>query len=146
MRLWHIDLIPYLPNTQLIAQWRELNCIYKEQNKHILINYIYDYSKDYLYNYSKKVMWEMGQRGIEIKSYQNFKDYFLNNKESISNKAFDRGLRYKEHNSSYLLICFMNLYEKYKRGQKDFTPLIFNNLYNYCKNILKESKYQDIIN
>ena len=94
MRLWHIDLIPYLPNTQLIAQWRELNCIYKEQNKHILINYIYDYSKDYLYNYSKKVMWEMGQRGIEIKSYQNFKYYFLNNKESISNKAFDEGMSF----------------------------------------------------
>lgn len=38
MRLWHIDLIPYLPKTQLISQWRELNSVFKKQNKHILIN------------------------------------------------------------------------------------------------------------
>ena len=29
MRLWRIDLIPYLPRTQLLAQWRELNSIFK---------------------------------------------------------------------------------------------------------------------
>ena len=43
IRLWHIDLIPYLPKSQLIAQWRELNSIFKKQDKHILINYVYDY-------------------------------------------------------------------------------------------------------
>ena len=40
MRLWHKDLIPYLPKKQLQGQWRELNSIYKLQNKHILINFI----------------------------------------------------------------------------------------------------------
>ena len=48
MRLWHIDLIPYLPRTQLLSQWRELNSIFKKQDNHILINYIYDYDKKYL--------------------------------------------------------------------------------------------------
>ena len=56
MRLWHIDLIPYLPDLQLIAQWRELNSIFKKQDKHILINYIYNYDKVFMalfYSYKK---------------------------------------------------------------------------------------------
>jgi uncharacterized protein (TIGR02328 family) len=59
MRLWHIDLIPYLPKSQLLAQWRELNSIFKKQDKHILFNYIYNYDKRYLLNYSQSVMREM---------------------------------------------------------------------------------------
>ena len=46
MRLWHYKLIPFLPNSQLIAQWRELNSIFKKQDKHILINYVYEYPKE----------------------------------------------------------------------------------------------------
>ena len=37
MRLWHIDLIPVLPNNQLSGQWKELGSIYKNQNRHLLI-------------------------------------------------------------------------------------------------------------
>ena len=42
MRLWHIDLIPYLPKSQLLAQWRELNSIFKKQDKHIFEKKILD--------------------------------------------------------------------------------------------------------
>lgn len=52
MRLWHTDLIPYLPKSQLVAQWIELNSIYKKQDNHILINYVYNYGKEYLLYYS----------------------------------------------------------------------------------------------
>lgn len=31
MRLWHIDRTPYLPKSQLIAQWWRLNSIYKNR-------------------------------------------------------------------------------------------------------------------
>ena len=56
MRLWSIDLLEYLPKSQLLAQWRELNSIYKKQDKHILINYLYNYDKKYLYMYSQKLL------------------------------------------------------------------------------------------
>lgn len=56
MRLWHYEIIPYLPKSQLIAQWRELNSIFTKQDKHILINYIYNYPKDHLYTYSNLVL------------------------------------------------------------------------------------------
>ena len=124
MRLWHIDLIPYLPNSQLVAQWRELNSIFKKQDKHILINYIYNYDKDYLYIYSLNVIDEMEHRNFVIRSYENFNNYF----NEIFNKPIPRHLRFDEHNKEYLTICYYNLKEKYLRHQKDFTKQNFQKL------------------
>ena len=76
MRLWHYKLIPFLPNSQLLAQWRELNSIFKKQDKHILINYIYEYPKQDLLAYSLLVISEMTERGIDIRKTQNFDSYF----------------------------------------------------------------------
>ena len=44
MRCWHYKLLPYLPNSQLIAQKRECDLIWKDiakgkQTNHILIIY-----------------------------------------------------------------------------------------------------------
>lgn len=121
MRLWHIDLILYLPNSQLIAQWRELNSIFKKQDKHILINYIYDYDKSYLLDYTTCVLNEMHNRSIAIRSFENYNNYFTGVKQS------DKVLRYPEHDNDYLHICFHNLKEKYLRGQKDFTKKFLKN-------------------
>ena len=76
MRIWHYKVIPALPTTQLVAQWRELNSIYEKQDKHILINYIYEYDKIALYNYSLKVIREFKRRGFKIKSFEKFYEYF----------------------------------------------------------------------
>ena len=58
MRLWHKDLIGVLPRQQLLGQWRELNSIFKLQNRHILINFVYDYPKQDLYLYSMEIISE----------------------------------------------------------------------------------------
>lgn len=112
MRLWHYQLIPYLPKSQLVSQWRELNSIFKKQDNHILINYIYNYPKSTLKTYADKVIKEMQDRGYEIKKWDNYNKYF----EGVI--ADD--VNFKEHNKTYLEICYWNLYEKYIRGQKDF--------------------------
>ncbi len=137
MRLWHIDLIPYLPKSQLLAQWRELNSIFKKQDKHILINYIYKYPKDYLYYYSNKVLVEMVNRGISIKSWDNYRNYFSNFLMSgVYTHEDDEPLKYDEHNAEYLAICYHNLLEKYRRGQKDFSEKQYSKLtklyHTYC--------------
>lgn len=124
MRLWHIDIIPYLPNSQLVAQWRELNSIYAKQDKHILINYIYDYDKDYLYIYSLNVIDEMERRNFVIRSYDNFNNYF----NEIFNKPIPMHLQFDEHDNEYLTICYYNLKEKYLRHQKDFSSKTFEKL------------------
>ena len=115
MRLWHIDIVSVLPDTQLIAQWRELNSIFKKQDKHILINYIYNYNKQYLLWYTQVVLHEMRKRNFAIKSWDNYNNYF-NDTEPTT-----KPLVYNEHDNSYFLICYYNLKEKYIRGQKDFT-------------------------
>ena len=135
IRLWHIDIIPYLPRSQLIAQWRELNSIFKKQDKHILINYIYNYDDAFLFVYTQQVMFEMNFRGIKIHSYENYNEYFKN--VSLLSIPDFPNLRYTEHNMDYLTICYYNLMEKYLRGQKDFTDDVMwklNEFYNERRN------------
>ena len=127
MRLWHYKLIPYLPKSQLLAQWRELNSIFKKQNEHILINYVYNYEKIYLWNYTMAVLEEMTNRKYKLteKSKDNLKNYF-EDMGSIYLENLDK--MFHEHNDEYLTICYWNLREKYLRGQKDFTKEIWDNL------------------
>ena len=123
MRLWHYELISYLPNSQLLAQWRELNSIFKKQDKHILINYIYEYPKEDLWAYSMIVFEEMYKRGYLIKMdnfYNYFGSYFFARKDY---KPFE-----KHHDFRYLQQCFYNLQEKYDRGQKDFSEAEYKRL------------------
>lgn len=130
MRLWHYKIIPYLPKSQLVGQWRELNSIYKKRDNHILINYVYDYDKDYLYNYSCMVVYEMESRGYKINKWDNFKTYFNKGTEDYIFNTRDL-LTFKEHNNEYLTICYYNLKEKYTRGQKDFTDDMWNRLHQF---------------
>ena len=125
MRLWHYKLIPYLPKSQLLAQWSELNSIFKKQDNHILINYIYDYPKTYLKAYADKVIAEMKKRGYKIKSYENYDKYF----DFCKCKGDEK---FDEHDENYLMICYWNLREKYMRGQKDFDKATFDKLHKFC--------------
>lgn len=127
MRLWHIDLVTngLLPRSQLNAQWRELNSIFKKQDTHILINYIYDYDKGYLLHYSNEVIAEMKWRGYKVNKWENYNNYFEGVEESNYN--------FPEHDDQYLRICFYNLQEKCMQGQQDFGFDTYDRLYDYCK-------------
>lgn len=129
MRLWHYKLIPYLPKSQLLAQWRELNSIFKKQDKHILINYIYNYDKSYLLDYTTIVLNELHKREIKHNehSFDKYNDYFGGVKENIRPKT------YHEHNNEYLTICYYNLKEKYLRRQKDFSKECWDKLEEFYK-------------
>ena len=138
MRLWHIDIISYLPKGQLLAQWRELNSIFKKQDNHILINYVYNYPKSYLKNYAIKVKNEMYRRGYGINSFINYDNYFNHNSPmGTANYCFvvaQGNERFEEHNDEYLTICYYNLKEKYLRGQKDFSKETWDKLENFYSN------------
>lgn len=132
MRLWHYKLIPYLPKSQLLAQWRELNSIFKKQDKHILINYVYEYGYSDLFSYSNMVITEIINRGYKIKSYDNYNNFF----EKcifiyLTKKPFEN-----HHTNQYLLQCFMNLDEKFERNQKDFDRTTYLKLWNFVNDEL----------
>lgn len=118
MRLWHYQLIHYLPKSQLLAQWRELNSIFKKQPKHLLINYVYEYPKNDLKTYACIVIEEMKRRGYKIKNMANFEAYFGS---KLLPAPIDGKLFRNHHNFRYLQQCFYNLEEKYDRGQTDFS-------------------------
>lgn len=134
MRLWHYKLIPYLPNSQLIAQWRELNALASSKPKHILINYIYNYSNEYLLAYGMAIKNEMHNRWMRVNSIIKFAEALGFHYRS----EFNPTLHYPEHNDRYLLQCFYNLQEKYDRGQKDFTTEIYVKLANFVKSKLRD--------
>ncbi len=136
MRLWHYKLLPYLPKSQLLAQWRELNSIFKDQPRHILINYIYTYPKEDLLIYSDMVYSEMLRRGyrVRIGAGTPFTDYF-----GIVCPFLEMRPPFpKHHNFAYLRQCYYNLEEKFMRGQKDFDGEAFDSLCDFYINELRK--------
>ena len=131
MRLWHIDLIPYLPKSQLVAQKRECDLILKnwkngKDTNHILINYIYNYEKYEFVIYYSKLQAEFKKRNF------NFNDKYNVAKEKWGSKYY-LSCYLGDHNNEYLTICYWNLREKYIRGQKDFTKEIWEKLDKFYK-------------
>lgn len=121
MRLWHKDLVPYLPRLQLISQWRECCCIAKNiadngTPNHILVNKIMEYPIcDFMY-YSNEVQREMMKCGYKVseKSKNNFYMNFhkINGIKEGNNKPMFFGW----HNERYLKQCLFNLQEKFDCG------------------------------
>lgn len=139
MRLWALDIIPYLPRTQMLALWRELNSIYKNQPRHLLINYVYN-DKQALYKYSLCVIEELKNRHYNIKeqSMSNFRAYFgdLYNKSDLDIPNYRLKILnpfWYVHTEEYLAMCYFNLKEKYMCQQKDFTKEIWDNLNKHIK-------------
>ena len=131
MRLWHFELIPYLPKKQLLSQWRECiliakNLAEKGTPNHILVNKILDYSSADFLIYGEKVMGEMRWRHYKISDESTRKFYSYNKKwrnrrkEDLNGempKHYDCGPIFQNwHNDKYLIQCFENLKEKYDCG------------------------------
>ncbi|WP_240605517.1 pyrimidine dimer DNA glycosylase/endonuclease V [Kurthia zopfii] len=133
LRLWHTDLIEFLPKGQLLSQWRELNSVFAKEDKHILINYIYEYPKEDLYIYTKIVTDEMAKRGYKIRAFEKMNKYFAN---TTVEKPYPPYARH--HNDEYLEICYFNLKEKYIRGQKDYEQLQYGNLEQFVDTKLRK--------
>ena len=117
MRLWHKNLVPYLPRQQLISQWRECCCIARNIRKngtpnHILVNKIVDYPTKHFIAYTFIVKKEMERRGYkcdESKFTRWFEEW---DKFTIDQKVIFKGW----HNKRYLRQCYFNLQEKYDNG------------------------------
>ena len=125
MRLWHKDLIPYLPDKQLISQWRECCAIAGNIAKfgyphHLLVNKIIDYPIDHFYSYTFLVLEEMKARDFEIspRSFQNFQFHMIKighgfSPESHIPKPY---IFAGWHTYEYFLQCYYNLAEKHDCG------------------------------
>ena len=123
IRLWHYELIPYLPQKQLIAQWRECCCIAKNiaingTPNHLLVNKVLNYPSIHFIYYTNLILEEMKNRGYKIneKSYISFCNnmtigqcWFKHTNDIIKNKD---DLFPHWHTTRYLKQCIYNLQEK----------------------------------
>ena len=114
MRMWHVELLPYLPDMQFRGQLRELVAIMhdwrdKGKTNHLLINHVTLFGTDQLYEYFRCYEDEWNRRysrKLNTKYAAEFLDF--------CDTRFDRFRCYKIwHNKDYLRICMANLYEKY---------------------------------
>ena len=118
MRLWHKDLIAFLPREQLVSQWRECSAIAgniatKGTPNHILVNKVLEYDFDHFITYSKDIRDEM-----TLRKYRTM--------DSVWNKIVALKPDWKEipfcnlyfdwMNDEYFDICYYNLLEKYRCG------------------------------
>lgn len=127
MRLWHQELIPYLPRQQLLGQHREC-CALRGAGwgrKHSVVNYVFEHSPSLLVEYHKLIMNEMKNRGYNpdpIWENINWRGTRLGeesgwaNDDKVSNYLFtvrdDDYILYPEHNDEYLNECLDNLKSK----------------------------------
>ena len=116
MRLWHQNLIKYLPRQQLLGQHREC-CALRGAGwgkKHSVVDYVVTHSAAKLVsyhflvlkemenrNYHRDTIWKNGNwRGLKIGM-----DNWVNENEIIINNE----IIYDEHNDDYLKECLDNL-------------------------------------
>ena len=110
MRLWHKDLIPYLPRQQLLGQWRECCAIARNIEKngtpnHVLVNQVLDYPPEQFNEYAYMVFEEMCKR-----EYRPDWERFSKGKTLL---LADRRDVFKDwHTERYLRQCLYNLQEK----------------------------------
>lgn len=126
MRLWNFKLLPYLPDSQLLAQKRECDLIWKDihngrKTNHILINYIWEYDTSNFVSYYYLLQEEFKRRNFKFNNKSNWGTF-------VYADPYER-----HHNNEYLTMCYWNLAEKYLRGQKDFTADVWEKLDEFYK-------------
>lgn len=129
MRLWHKDLIPFLPRQQLLGQWRECCCIARNiaENgtpNHILVNKILDYPIEHFHYYAGMIHDEILNRGYECEYSKFVKWIHISENHCTYNQLF-KGW----HNERYLKQCLYNLQEKYDCGgisEEEYRILVDN--------------------
>lgn len=148
MRLWHKDMIPYLPNQQLLGQWRELCLIASLLAKnhtpnHILVNPILDYPPEHFEFYCCLVIDEMKNRKFQITDEVLMRlkmdvrawRIYLNEELPFDyidrdwSMAFDDEVFDGWMTTRYLNQCYYNLEEKYDRGgipEKEWMKIFAN--------------------
>lgn len=110
MRLWHKDLIKYLPSKQLLGQWRECCAIAKNMYEkgtpnHLLVNKILLFPESHFNSYAELVASEMRKRGYSC-DWNRFMMWRINRARS-EEEIFPTW-----HNDRYLRQCLYNLQEK----------------------------------
>ena len=115
-----------MPQTHLVAQWRELSAIAGAIEKngtpnHVLVNFVLDYDYDNFISYAYYIREEMTSRGI--RTMNTVWDKIVKLKPEWTLLPLDK-IYEQKMDDLYLKICYYNLYEKYLCGMfDDISPI-----------------------
>ena len=112
VRLWHKDLIPYLPRQQLMGQWREVCAIARNiavngTPNHVLVNKVLDYGAGHLNQYAYEICAEALSRGYKV----DFDRFIQHRPQPIEGCSHEEIFK-DWHNARYLRQCLYNMQEK----------------------------------
>ena len=115
MRLWAVQLLPYLSEAQFKGQLRELVLIMRTwrdigKTNHLLINRVMEYPKNDLVRYFLEYEIEYHKRYGKWLTKQ-WKEF-----EAFNDDGKNKGIFEDWHNKEYLRVCLSNLYEKHFFG------------------------------
>lgn len=120
MRLWHYQLLPYLPDAQLKGQLRELVAILHDWKarggtNHLLINRVMEYPRSELLRYYLHFHMAYSKRlGKMPKGAISLEFMLFADDAPMPDKLVPV---YEDwHNRQYLRVCMANLYEKHVFG------------------------------
>ncbi|MDD4084673.1 MAG: pyrimidine dimer DNA glycosylase/endonuclease V [Acidaminococcaceae bacterium] len=119
MRIWHKELLPYLPLMQIKGQYREVFLVASEIRKkgtpnHILVNRVQEYPLEHLSAYLQMLTAEMERRGLRFdRAKVEALHEFLGKPGEITPSELFAGW----HNERYLKQCLYNLQEKADCGR-----------------------------
>lgn len=110
MKLWHKDLIPYLPKKVLLSQWETCCHIAKDvcmgnSSNNDLVKKVMDYPIKHFWTYSMLVFIEMQKRGYDVDIFDLKKWISAHDTVSINKKEIFPNW----HNIKYLLHCYFEL-------------------------------------
>ena len=119
MRIWHHQLLPYLPDAQFKGQLRELVAILRDwrdkgSTNHLLINRVTLYPKAELTLYFTVYYGEYVRRYGKEASQNIFMEFmeFPQDLVTHGNDLFEGW-----HDNGYLRVCMANLFEKHHYGR-----------------------------
>lgn len=116
MRLWHQNLISWLPRQQLLGQHRELAALRGRGwgKAHATVNYVFQYSPYKLYQFHLLVLAEMQRRNCHPNMHwydPYYRGQYCSPYLQLSVYSWTNPL-YPEHDHDYLQICLVNLKRK----------------------------------
>ncbi len=120
MRLWHQDLLAFLPRAQILGQHREC-CALRGMGwgkKHATVDYVFTHSVKRLVDYHQLVLREMEQRGYKPSQQWKCSEYRGKNTmpwpDEFPSEDYlsPETLIYPEHDEAYREECLTNLRRK----------------------------------
>ena len=120
MRLWHQDLLTFLPRAQILGQHREC-CALRGMGwgrKHSVVDYVFTHSVKKLVDYHKLVLMEMERRGYKPDQQWYCPEYRGKNTQPwpcalpYEHDFSAQAIIYSEHDDAYREECLANLRKK----------------------------------